>query len=191
MFPDKDVASSSFGLLNEIEANVPIGFGEYLVIDISTWLTCLRTGDGQIGGFKSRSREGDGLPVGMAIDTKAGRIFIGCRGPQKLIVMSTRDGKVLADLPIGESVDAIKIVDGQVFASTAGSQLFVAAETAPGKFAIVQTVKTGEGARTMGVDVAARRIYLPSAEYETGANGRRAQKLGTFMLLVAAPQTAT
>ena len=131
-----------------------------------------------------------GLPVGMAIDTNADRIFIGCRGPQKLIVMSTRDGKVLADLPIGESVDAIKIVDGQVFASTAGSQLFVAAETAPGKFAIVQTVKTGEGARTMGVDPTARLIYLPSAEYETGENGRRAQKLGTFMLLVAAPQTA-
>jgi hypothetical protein len=42
----------------------------------------------------------------------------------------------------------------------------------------------------MGVDPAARRIYLPSAEYETGANGRRAQKVDTFMILVAAPQTA-
>jgi DNA-binding beta-propeller fold protein YncE len=129
-----------------------------------------------------------GLPVGMAIDTTSGRLFIGCRGPLKLIVMSTENGEVLSDLPIGESVDAIKLVDGQAFASTAGAQLFVAGETAPGKYSIVQTVKTGEGARTMGVDPGTRRIYLPAAEYETGANNRRAQKPGTFMILVAAPR---
>ena len=129
-----------------------------------------------------------GLPVGMAIDTTNGRLFIGCRGPQKLIVMSTKNGEVLSNLPIGESVDAIKLVDGQAFASTAGAQLFVAGETAPGKYVIVQTVKTGEGARTMGVDAAKRRIYLPAAEYETGANNRRAQKPGTFMILVVAPR---
>jgi DNA-binding beta-propeller fold protein YncE len=128
-----------------------------------------------------------GLPVGMAIETKSDRIFIGCRGPQKLIVMSTKNGQVLADLPIGESVDAIKLLDGQVFASTAGSQLFVAAETAARKYAMVQTVKTGEGARTMGVDSASKRIYLPTAEYEAGSNGRRAQKPGTFMILVVGP----
>jgi DNA-binding beta-propeller fold protein YncE len=130
-----------------------------------------------------------GLPVGMAMDTN-GRLFIGCRGPQKLIVMSTRDGSVLSDLPIGESVDAIKLDNGQAFASTAGSQLFVAGETSPGKFAIVQTARTAEGARTMGLDPTTHRIYLPAAEYETGANGRRVQKPGTFMILVVAPQTA-
>ena len=131
-----------------------------------------------------------GLPVGMAIDTANNRLFIGCRGPQKLIVMSTRNGEVLSDLPIGESVDAIKLLDGQAFASTAGSQLFVAGETAPGKYAIVQTVKTGEGARTMGVDASTRRIYLPAAQYETGANNRRVQKPGSFVILVIAPRAA-
>jgi DNA-binding beta-propeller fold protein YncE len=129
-----------------------------------------------------------GLPVGMAIDTTNDRLFIGCRGPQKLIVMSTKNGEVLSNLPIGESVDAITLVDGQAFASTAGAQLFVAGETASAKYAIVQTVKTGEGARTMGVDPASRRIYLPAADYETGANNRRAQKPGTFMILVVGPR---
>ena len=125
----------------------------------------------------------------MVIDVNNGRLFIGCRGPQKLIVMSTRDGKVLSDLPIGESVDAIKLDNGQAFASTAGSQLFVASETSPGKFAIVQTVKTGDGARTMDVDRTTHKIYLPAAEFETGANGRPAPKPGTFMILVVARQT--
>ncbi len=35
-----------------------------------------------------------GLPVGMSIDTKKHRVVIGCRKPQKLIVMCTEDGKV-------------------------------------------------------------------------------------------------
>jgi hypothetical protein len=122
----------------------------------------------------------------MAIDAGKGLLFIGCRGPQKLIVMSTKDGKVVSDLPIGESVDAVKLGNGQAFASTAGAQLFVASETSPGEFSIVQTVKTGDGARTMDIDPAAHRIYLPAAEFETGANGRRAPKPGTFRILVVA-----
>src|SRR5579884_3782963 len=37
-----------------------------------------------------------GAPVGMAIDARRKLLFVGCRNPQKLIVMSTDDGKVLA-----------------------------------------------------------------------------------------------
>ncbi len=93
-----------------------------------------------------------GSPVGMSIDTKNHRLFIGCRKPQKLIVMSTNDGKVISDLPIGAGVDATKIDAGQAFASCRDGSLAVASETSPGKFEIVQTVKTPQGARTMGVD---------------------------------------
>jgi hypothetical protein len=127
-----------------------------------------------------------GSPVGMALDERNGRLFIGCRGPQKLIVMSVKDGKVTSDMPIGESVDAVKLDQGEAFASTAGAQLFVAGETSPGRFSIVQTVKTGEGARTMGLDPATHRIYLPAAQYEVGPNGKRTPKAGTFMILVVA-----
>jgi DNA-binding beta-propeller fold protein YncE len=134
-----------------------------------------------------------GAPVGMSIDTKKGRLFIGCRKPQKLIVMSTDNGKVLADLPIGESVDATKIDNGQAFASCRDGSLTVAAETSPGKFEIVQTVKTPSGARTMGVDPTSHRIYLPTAEFQdsaAGAAGRGATKPGTFMIAVVARHAA-
>jgi hypothetical protein len=120
----------------------------------------------------------------MALDREWQRLFIGCRGPQKLIVMSIRDGTVLSDAPIGESVDAVKLDGRQVFASTAGAQLFVAGESSAGKYSIVQTVRTGEGARTMALDTASHKIYLPAAEFETAANGRRAAKPGTFRILV-------
>jgi hypothetical protein len=132
-----------------------------------------------------------GSPVGMSIDTKSRRLFIGCRKPQKLIVMSTDDGKILSDLPIGAGVDATKIDSGQAFASCRDGSLAVAKETSPGKFEIVQTVKTPQGARTMGIDSTTHRIYLPTAEFEDpkpGTTGRPVPKPGTFMIVVVAQQ---
>lgn len=134
-----------------------------------------------------------GAPVGMSMDTKKRRLFIGCRKPQKLIVMSADDGKILADLPIGESVDATKFDSGQIFASCRDGSLAVAGETSLGKFEIVQTVKTPPGARTMDVDPTTHTIYLPTAEFEEpkpGATGRPAIKPGTFMVVAVARHAA-
>lgn len=126
-----------------------------------------------------------GSPVGMAMDTAHRRLFIGCRKPQKLIVMSADDGKVLADLPIGAGVDAVKF-DGDIFASCGDGTLTVARETTPGKFEVVQTVQTPRGARTMGVDATTHTAYLPTAEFNPPAEGqtRPRPKPGTFMVVV-------
>jgi hypothetical protein len=130
-----------------------------------------------------------GNPVGMSIDTKKRRLFIGCRNPQKLIVMSIDDGKVLADLPIGAGVDATKFDGSQALASCRDGKLEVAGETAPGKFEIVQTVTTPVGARTMDVDPDMHKIYLPTAEFEPSkpqSTGRPTAKPGSFMIVVVA-----
>lgn len=128
-----------------------------------------------------------GAPVGMAIDTARHRLLIGCRKPQKLIVMSTDNGKVLADLPIGDHVDAVKIDGGQIFASCGDGTLAVAGETSPGKFAIVQTVTTPKGARTMGTDPGTHRIYLPTREPGAGADSK---KPGNFVIVVVSRNAA-
>ena len=126
-----------------------------------------------------------GAPVGMAMDTKKRLLFIGCRNPQKLIVMSANDGKIVAALPIGAGVDATKIDGGLAFASCADGSLAVARETSAGKFEIAQTVKTPLGARTMGVDPTTHMIYLPTSEFEAAAAGARPRsKPGTFMIVV-------
>jgi hypothetical protein len=72
-----------------------------------------------------------GAPVGILIDPKRKLLVIGCRKPQQLIVMSMVDGKVLTDLPIGTSVDAIVIDHGQLFASCRDGSLSVASEKSP------------------------------------------------------------
>ena len=129
-----------------------------------------------------------GTPVGLSIDPQKHRLFIGCRNPQKLVVMSTDDGKILADLPIGTGVDATRFDGHQAFASCRDGHLEVADEV-NGTFKIVQTVTTALGARTMDLDAAAHKIYLPTAEFEEqkpGATGRPAAKPGTFMIVVVA-----
>src|SRR5215467_2886120 len=126
-----------------------------------------------------------GAPVGMAMDTKGRFLFVGCRKPQKLVVMSADNGKVLTDLPIGTGVDATKFDDGEAFASTGDGALTVAAETLPGKFGIVQTVQTARGARTMTVDSSTHKVYLPTAEFEpqpAGATGRPTPKPDSFII---------
>jgi len=131
-----------------------------------------------------------GAPVGLGIDPEHGRLFIGCRKPQKMIVMNTADGKVLADLPIGAGVDAARFDNGLVFASCRDGTLAVAGEVSPGKWDIVQTVKTQAGARTMDVDPQTHTIYLPTAELEPAkdAHSRPTPKPDSFVILVVQPE---
>ena len=113
-------------------------------------------------------------------------MFIGCRNPQKLIVMSTDDGKVLADLPIGAGVDATKVHAGLAFATCGNGTLIVVGEKA-GKFEVEQVVKTPKRARTTGVDESTFTIHLPTAEFEAAAPGAASQrpraKPDTFMIV--------
>jgi len=126
-----------------------------------------------------------GAPVGLSIDAAKHRLFVGCRNPQKLIVISTDDGKVIADLPISAGVDATKFDGQQAFSSCRDGKLHVAGETAAGKFEIQQVVTTAVGAKTMDVDPDQHKIYLPTAEFEEAKPGARpAAKPGTFMIIV-------
>ncbi|MGA8529825.1 MAG: hypothetical protein WB622_08925 [Acidobacteriaceae bacterium] len=125
-----------------------------------------------------------GHPVGMAIDAKAHRLFIGCRNPQKMIVMNTENGKVEAALPIGAGVDATRVLGSQAFASCRDGSLTVVGERA-GQFSVDQALKMVDGARTMGLDATRREFFLPTAQMEPAPAGKRPQmKPGTFEVVV-------
>jgi DNA-binding beta-propeller fold protein YncE len=122
-----------------------------------------------------------GHPVGMSIDVKGHHLFVGCRSPQKLIVLDTTNGAVISSLPIGAGVDATGFDRGEAFASCRDGSLTVASAQ-NGKWDVEQIVKTPDGARTMGIDTDTSRIYLPTAELEP-TTGRPRPKPGTFMLV--------
>ncbi len=125
-----------------------------------------------------------GHPVGMAIDPAAHHLFVSCRNPQKMIVMSTDSGKVESALPICKGTDAARFDRGQAFASCGDGSLAVIGEKS-GQFHVEQTVETAAGARTMGLDRATQDIYLPTAEMLPAAPGHRPQpKPGTFEIVV-------
>lgn len=127
-----------------------------------------------------------GRPVGMSIDVKTHRLFIGCRKPELLIVMSSTNGAITGSLPIGSGVDATRFDSGQAFASCGNGVLFVAGEVG-GKFVVEQQVKTQTGARTMDIDRVSHRIYLPTADFDaapSGSTGRPKPTQGTFRLIV-------
>jgi hypothetical protein len=130
-----------------------------------------------------------GSPVGMSMDTEHHRLFVGCRKPQKLIVMSAADGTILADLPIGAGVDATQFDNGYVFASCRDGTLAIAREKAPGKFAIVQNLKTRPGAKTLAIDPKTHTAFLPTAEFgeRRDARSRPIPKPDTFMVVVVRP----
>ncbi len=128
-----------------------------------------------------------GSPVGMSMDAGRHRLFIGCRKPQKLIVMNTEDGKVEASLPIGAGVDATIAHQGEAFASCRDGSLVVAGEKS-GKMDVVQVVKTPLGARTMGLDPQAHQFYLPTAEFEDPSATRPKAKPDSFMIVVVGRQ---
>ena len=124
-----------------------------------------------------------GHPVGMAIDPAAHLLFIGCRDPQMMIIMSSETGKVVAALPIGPGVDATRYDGGQAFASSGGDGSLTVISKHGGKWVVEQTLKTLPGARTMDLDRTTRRIFLPTADMEPTTKGRPRPKPETFKVV--------
>lgn len=127
-----------------------------------------------------------GQPVGLALGPSGRELYIGCRKPQMMIVMSTDGGKVLASLPIGAGVDATRVDGDQAFASCRDGSLVVVSGVGAKVYKVAQVVKTPDGARTMAIDTVTHTIYLPTAELLPPAKpGARPQaKPGTFMIVV-------
>lgn len=130
---------------------------------------------------------------GMAIDVKHHRLFIGCHN-QKMVMMDSRDGRVVATVPIGEGVDA-DAFDPKTqlaFASCWDGTTTIAREESPDKLTVVQMLKTERGARTMALDPKTHNIYLATADFEApsnsaGSEGRRHRPRiipGTLRILV-------
>jgi len=104
---------------------------------------------------------------GMAIDQKNGRLFLVCEN-KKMIVFSTSDGKVVADLPIGEGTDGAAFDPTLKLAFSANGRdgtLTVVQEESENKFSIVENVITQKGARTIALDAKTHNVYLPTAQF--------------------------
>ena len=123
---------------------------------------------------------------GLALDEKNHRLFLGCDN-HLIIMMDSKDGKVLASAPIGEGVDgaAFDPATQLAFASCGDGTTTIAKEDGD-KLTVVQTLQTEKFARTMTIDPTTHKIYLPTAQFEAPAEGQRRGKMvpGSFKILV-------
>jgi DNA-binding beta-propeller fold protein YncE len=134
-------------------------------------------------------------PTGMAIDRVHHRLFVGCHN-QKMVILDTESGKVIATPEIGKGVDASAFDEGTAcaFASCGDGTLTVVHEKDPMTFEVVENANTERGARTMALDPKTHTIYLATAKFEEpkppkegeATEGRRRPSMvpGSFKLLV-------
>ena len=128
-------------------------------------------------------------PTGMDIDLAHHRLFLGC-GNEKLIVIDSSNGHVVASLPAGGGIDGAAFDPGTQLAFTSNGRdgtVTIVHEDTPDKYTVVQTLKTERSARTMAVDPVSHKLYLPSARFEAApaAPGKRPPMVsGSFKLLV-------
>ena len=106
-------------------------------------------------------------PSGIALDARHHRLFSGCHN-KMMVMLDTNTGKVIGNVPIGTGVDGCAFDDSThlAFASCGDGTTTIAREETPQKLTVVQTLKTGRGARTMALDPKTHRIYLPIAQFQ-------------------------
>jgi DNA-binding beta-propeller fold protein YncE len=135
-------------------------------------------------------------PSGMAIDRSKKRLFVGC-GNKLMAVVDAASGKVLATVPIGDGVDANGFDPGTglAFSSNGEGTLTVVHEASAGKFAVLETVPTERGARTMALDEKTHRVFLATADFgpppsptADQPHPRPSLVPGSFRILVVARQ---
>jgi YVTN family beta-propeller protein len=122
-------------------------------------------------------------PSGLAIDDRQ-RLYSVCEN--KLLVVTTPEGKLMGQAPIGAGPDGAVWLDGYAFSANGGDgTISVVGETPTGKFETVATIATAPGARTITADRATHKLFLPTADLQPmGADGKRQGVADTFRVLV-------
>jgi YVTN family beta-propeller protein len=106
-----------------------------------------------------------GEPSGLAMDREGKRLFSVCDN-KLMAVVDADSGKVVTTLPIGSGVDGVAFDPGTrlAFSSNGEGTVTVVREDSPDKLAVVGTVTTKRGARTIALDPGTHRLYLSTAE---------------------------
>ncbi len=125
-------------------------------------------------------------PTGLAFDSKTKRLFAGC--DKLLVVMDATSGKVIDKLPIGDGCDGVVFdpATKNVFTSNGEGTITVIHEDDANKFTVVENIPTKRSARTIALDKATHKLYLPTAEFEPqdpSVKGRPKMKPGTFQVI--------
>ena len=131
-------------------------------------------------------------PTGLALDAVHHRSFSTCAN-QILAILNIDSGQPVATVPIGKGVDGgeFEPVTQNLISANGEGTVTVVHEISPDRYTVRQTLSTQRGARTVALDLATHRLYLPTAELSPpppataeNAHPRPIPISGTFVVLV-------
>jgi YVTN family beta-propeller protein len=131
-------------------------------------------------------------PHGIAVDSRAHRVFMGCIN-NVMMVVDTNSGRIVAKLPIGRGSDAVAFdsVRRRVFSSNGRDGTITAyQEVTPDKYVALPSIPTTVSARTMDVDPKTGRLFVAGADTNPPAtpDGRPTVRPGTLRLMIFEPR---
>jgi DNA-binding beta-propeller fold protein YncE len=135
-----------------------------------------------------------GQCAGLAMDVKNEILFVACRKPAMMVIMTAKDGKIIDALPLGAGTDGAVFNPKtmEAFSSQGDGTLTVVKENSPTSFVVAQTVTTPVRAKTLTLDAKTNQIVLITAEYTPppatpppgGRAGRGQMVPDTFSIVV-------
>ena len=139
--------------------------------------------------------KGDGC-AGLALDVKNQVLFAACRNPQNMVILSARDGKILANLPLAGGSDGAIFNPStmEAFSTQGNGTLTIVKENSPTSFEVEQNLQTMNGARTIAFDSQTNHFFTMSQERGPaaapppggggGRGGQGAAVPGSFTILM-------
>lgn len=183
--PEKDVVIATLPLGGKPETGVSDGKGMiYVNIEDKNEVVCFSAKNPKV--IKRFKLEGGEEPSGLAIDRENSRLFVGCAN-RVLLVLDAVSGKKISTLPIGDGSDGVVFdaVGKTIYSANGEGTLSVIKVISANKYAILQTIKTAVGARTLALDPVSQHLFLPTADFKPGAaeGKKRALIDGTFRVM--------
>lgn len=131
-------------------------------------------------------------PHGIAVDTRAHRVFMGCVN-NLMMVVDTDSGRTVTELPIGRGSDAVAFdpVRRRVFSSNGRDGTITGyQQVSPDRYEALPTIQTTVSARTMDVDPKTGRLFVAGADTSPSPTpeGRPSVKPGSLRLMIFEPQ---
>jgi DNA-binding beta-propeller fold protein YncE len=107
-------------------------------------------------------------PHGLAIDAVNHRAFLGCEN-QKMMVIDTRNGRVVTELAIGRGNDSVAFDPVRKRVLTGDGRdgtVTVYQQLSADRYQALEPIKTQLGGRTIGVDPKTGRVFVPVADID-------------------------
>jgi DNA-binding beta-propeller fold protein YncE len=104
-------------------------------------------------------------PGAMAIDEAHRRLFIGCKGNDRLAIFDLNQHQVVTALPIGGGPDSIAfdLALQRIYTTGKSGMLTVIQQDSPDTYRTLDSVRTHYGAHTLALDPATHMVYVAYA----------------------------